>query len=256
MKREDRPLFGALITVALALLLNAILSFTEGSGQPQGQQTQTYADQSGPTEKPESESFWVRAVDDPINLFTGVLAIFTIILAGASIWQGRLTDCAIRKAEASSERQLRAYVYLDLGARPYPSAHPNRYSITLKMTNSGATWARKVRMRRKIIRNHPGDSDPFDELSVDQTEGDGAFLLGPRQSIEFQFGDIPYGGLHDIALGNETIHYIVWITYEDSLSDPPIMRHTQMYARLNADIEGGVSFTYRPSHNCADEDCA
>lgn len=42
-----------------------------------------------------SATFLERTLDDPINLFTGVLAVFTVVLAGASIWQGRLTRQSI-----------------------------------------------------------------------------------------------------------------------------------------------------------------
>jgi hypothetical protein len=45
-------------------------------------------------------SFWQRTVSDPIALYTSILAIFTIILAGASIWQGRLTKRSIDLARS------------------------------------------------------------------------------------------------------------------------------------------------------------
>ena len=42
--------------------------------------------------------------------------------------------------------------------------------------------------------------------------------------------------------------------YEDRLSPSVINRQTDLSCRLNADLEGGVSFTYLPTHNCADDD--
>src|ERR1700684_2148245 len=41
------------------------------------------------------ESIWVRTNQDPVALYTLVLAAFTIVLAGASIWQGKLTQRAV-----------------------------------------------------------------------------------------------------------------------------------------------------------------
>jgi len=39
------------------------------------------------------------------------------------------------------------------------------------------------------------------------------------------------------------------------LSEPPVTRQTQLFRQFNADAEGGVSFAWMPTHNCADEDC-
>jgi hypothetical protein len=62
--------------------------------QAQAQNT-SQSDSGSPSKQPESISFWQRTVRDPINLFTGVLAI-TIILAAASIYQGWQTQQSVK----------------------------------------------------------------------------------------------------------------------------------------------------------------
>ena len=91
LKPIDRPLLYALVAIAFALTLNAGVSFAETPKQPAAQQRQTNPNPVALPQQPMPESYWVRVVDEPINLFTGVLALFTIVLAGASIWQGVLT---------------------------------------------------------------------------------------------------------------------------------------------------------------------
>jgi hypothetical protein len=58
----------------------------------------------------ESISFWQRTVRDPINLFTGVLAIFTIILAAASIYQGWQTQQSVEISKRALTDLERPYL--------------------------------------------------------------------------------------------------------------------------------------------------
>jgi len=43
-------------------------------------------------------TFWHKTITDPIGLFTLVLAIFTVVLAGTSFWQGRVTQRSLKLA--------------------------------------------------------------------------------------------------------------------------------------------------------------
>jgi hypothetical protein len=60
----------------------------------------------------ESISFWQRTVRDPINLFTGVLAIFTIILAAASIYQGWQTQQSVEISKRALTDLERPYLFI------------------------------------------------------------------------------------------------------------------------------------------------
>lgn len=76
---------------------------------------------------PKSEiiSFVQKTAADPINLFTAVLAAFTIVLAGASIWQGRLTRESI-----------------DLAGKEFVATHRPRLRVRMIQTDGlgGATF--------------------------------------------------------------------------------------------------------------------
>jgi hypothetical protein len=51
-------------------------------------------------------------VRDPINLFTGVLAIFTIILAAASIYQGWQTQQSVEISKRALTDLERPYLFI------------------------------------------------------------------------------------------------------------------------------------------------
>jgi hypothetical protein len=80
-------------------------------------------------------------------------------------------------------------------------------------------------------------------------------ILGPGQSLKLQFGDIAPPVV--LAVANKLFQrsYVAVATYKDTLSPSVIIRQTQISCRLNGDLQGGVSFSYMPTHNCADEDC-
>jgi hypothetical protein len=109
---QDRPLLLALLALIFSLWLTAGISFAEAAQQPNGTQCGSTPDENCPPKKLPDISFWQRTVGDPVNLFTAVLAVFTIALVGTSLWQARLTREAINDAKRSGERQLRAYVFV------------------------------------------------------------------------------------------------------------------------------------------------
>ncbi|MDR3498593.1 MAG: hypothetical protein P4L72_05125 [Parvibaculum sp.] len=202
----------------------------------------------------DKDSGFIFSPDSWVAIFTLALTISTILLWQGGEKQAMLLRESIDKAEVSSERQLRAYVYLEIEARPYPPDKPDRYSIVFSITNTGSTWARNIVILRKVITNAATDADPFDELKAQKPEG-GKILLGPGQVLKLQFGDIPTSIVPAIAAKTLTVDYVAWVKYEDTLSNPAILRQTQISQHLNGDAEGGVSFSYRPTHNCADDDC-
>lgn len=94
--RNDWPLLIALVALVLALLANFVaFSSAERSHPPQSQQAHTAADPVAPPQELKHEPWLVRAVDDPINLFTGVLALLTLFLVGFGGWQAWLTRKSI-----------------------------------------------------------------------------------------------------------------------------------------------------------------
>lgn len=86
-------------------------------------------------EKPK-ESWWQRATGDPIAVFTAVLTIFTGILAWTT-WK------LVRGAEDTAERQLRAYVSVEVGAA-ISFRVGEIIRIGMLMKNHGQTPAYKI----------------------------------------------------------------------------------------------------------------
>lgn len=205
------------------------------------------AAQSGNQKEEPSEDWWLVVPTWLLAIFTAGLFAYTARLWGA-------TNAMVEDAKQNAIRQLRAYVYLEVGARPYPPESPNRYSTFLRITNTGSTWARNVVILQKRVHTPTPPSDPFDELTGEEFKG-GKQLFGPGQTIELQFGDIRFIDVPQLLSGQLNLDYVAWVIYEDSLSNPPIRRQTQISMHLNGDAEGGISFSFRPTHNCADEDC-
>jgi hypothetical protein len=194
------------------------------------------------------------------QLLGAVTAIVTLIFTGglflATYKLYTATNALVTGADRAAARQLRAYVYLEVsaGLYPPPPAQPNRFAVSLSIVNSGKSWARKLQIRHAVVIDPTGD--PFDPVRLNQTQTN-PMVLGPGQRIDTQLAEILLTDLPLIARGEKRIFYVAWVTYEDALTDPPVIRQTQLSQRLNADLEGigHVSFTWMPTHNCVDDDC-
>lgn len=183
----------------------------------------------------------------------GWLAIWTLGLFGATVILACATFRLVRDAKDTAERQLRAYVSLHISSRNYPSIHPNRHAVSLFVTNGGKTWARKLRIKMGIISQEDcAGRDPFDLLPQDEKS---PLVLGPGQVLELQFGDIQRTEVPNIVNGTIGRYFVALATYEDTMSQSKVIRQTHLSCRLNGDQEGGISFGYLPTHNCADDDC-
>ncbi len=158
-------------------------------------------------------------------------------------------------AKETAERQLRAYVYLNISGRAYPPPPnlPDRASISLEIINGGKTWAQNLVVRHFWVVN-PKGTDPFADTPWG-TVAQHSRVLGPEQRESQQFCDIGLDEFREIAAQTKRVYFMSWITYQDVLSDPPITRQTQLFRRLNTDNEGGISFSWMPTHNCADDGC-
>jgi hypothetical protein len=199
-------------------------------------------------------------VETKDKLVAGVSAIFiaafTVILAVATGFLYYATRDLVKGAEEASARELRAYSWIDVSARLYPGPpeKSNRYAMSLTIVNSGKSWARNLQIRMKRVENPSGD--PFDVAALEKTKT-ARMVLGPGQQYDLQFEDVWLTELPDIKSGARKIFYVAWITYEDALSDPPVLRQTQLSRQLAADLEGigHVAFSWMDTHNCADDDC-
>lgn len=188
---------------------------------------------------------------------TALIAYFTFTLKRSTDNLWNVTNRSLRHAEGTAIRELRAYVYLVISARIYPPPPeiPNRYAVSLSVINSGKSWARNVRIRMREVYD-PGELDPFDAANL-EGQNTTPLVLGHGESLDLQFHDVRLSELPALHSGERQLFFAAWATYEDALSDPPIVRHTQLSRKLGADTEGigHVSFGWLPTHNCVDDDC-
>ncbi len=263
--RRHWPFFLALLVIA-ALFIGAEERFSNSFGQCVGEWTEN-AGQAKPNQNGfnitviiESRAICtVRLIDKHSGFFAAIAAFiiawFTWTLKGSTDNLWSTTNDTLAHAEKTAVRQLRAYVYLEISGRRYPPPPKvaDRYSISLALKNSGSTWARHVQVRHGRIID-PTEPDPFAAMKWDEITPH-PVLIGPGQEIGMQFGDLFGQQLHDILINKRRVFFVAWVTYFDTLSEPPITRQTQLFRQLNVDEEGGVSFSWMPIHNCADEDC-
>ncbi len=143
----DRPLFGALILLACAVLLFALVKPFDAPPNGCGQQ---YANPDAFKECLEIASAQSVAIYTRLlAYFTAALAVLTLVLAGASLWQAYLTRESIDEARKSSERELRAYVEVGVKLRTFSLAQPIEINVIFQ--NVGVTPARHVACHSHIF---------------------------------------------------------------------------------------------------------
>ena len=113
----------------------------EGSSQQQ-------SDGTNPAHKPDSESFWVKLTSDPTALFTGVVGVFTIVLAVATIGLLAATARSVSLARAEFNATHRAKIrilYLRYNDRD------DDVILNLTVVNVGDTDARIVSVGHRFM---------------------------------------------------------------------------------------------------------
>lgn len=176
-----------------------------------------------------------------------MIALFTLALFLA-------TRNLVKGADQNAERQLRPYVALHITAEGFPPSAPDRFAVYLVVTNAGKTWARHLKIQFAVIPQEYGDRhDPFDLMEKGISVS--PIILGPGQSHKLQFGDVTKPMVLAVANKLSQRSYVGAATYKDTLSQSVIIRQTQISCRMNGDLQGGISFSYLPTHNCADDDC-
>jgi len=218
--------------------------------QPQPPQTGNIPSNAGGqhSDKP-STDWW-------ITCFTGVLAGVAVLQFFALIAQAVYMGIGLRHARKTVEKELRAYVHLETIIKEYRAPNmptPDRYTVSLRITNAGKTWARNLKFHTDTVRN-PTTADPFDSIQWNPNEA-APLALGPGQSWCVQFRDVQFSELLSIASGGLKVFYVAWVTYEDTVSSPPGRWQTQLSQEIIAGFEGDISYRWMPTHNCADEDC-
>ena len=166
-----------------------------------------------------------------------------------------LTSYQISTIRDNAQRQMRAYVYITMMPPfKYPLQNPDRLGLGFEIKNSGLTWARNLTIRKATIpRDLTAQYDPWSRAKWDATEF--PMVLGPNQSLKLQLTEIWLREMPAITEGKLGFDFAVWITYLDTLADPPVTHQTRLVQRFAADKDNGTSFTYVGANNCADDDC-
>lgn len=248
-------------------------------GEPPQQHTagqQTY--HPAPTDEPNAESFWVRTFNDPVALFTAVLALTTVVLAVIAIVQIRFlikADETTRKAANAADLSARAAVKIELPIlRSYEGPRISRlrndgareqddtgqelsgglpvgrsYVDHINVTNRGRTVAVVTRVASgwTVARELP--SEPV-YAAIKIVEGGQALpadddlrsVAVPREIIT-----LTKDQASSVASGASTFWYYVQLTYIDFMDDTHEVAFCWQWFDQNRDRVGasGTSFIAR-----------
>ena len=187
-----------------------------------------------------------------------VATIFAAIATVAVAIIGALQWRTLEESNATVRDSNRAFVYFDrIELRPYP--HPPHdvavYGVTIVLTNSGNTPARRLRFRSECPHvSTDSTTEPFELVKWSRVETKPPMILGPKQTIPLQGCNLGLDQIANLKNGKSKIFVVVEARYEDTF-DPNVPRITQTVQRLQFDKDGGHSFGFVGPHNCADQDC-
>ncbi|MDO8287801.1 MAG: hypothetical protein Q7T44_01140 [Parvibaculum sp.] len=161
---------------------------------------------------PPVEKFIVKTFEDPIAAFTLMLTLSTI-----GLWFA--TKTAIRKSELSSERQLRAYIFVSkVRLKTKNAANGNISCVELHYENMGETPAKHVTISVQAQITPIGTTVDLTKPPAFESVGS----LGPRDKM---YDDIIVKDPQNLTVntfaqlciraGTHTVHFWGRIEYED-----------------------------------------
>jgi hypothetical protein len=134
---------GLVLAFALLVLVAPYRWFVEHAQQPHHEHTAAAADQQSKQQCEISESIWERTTCDPVALYTLWLSVFTFVMATSTIGLWWATRRTLVHAQESSERQLRAYVFI--GPSQIRPVAPGAWPVAvINFKNTGQTPAYKM----------------------------------------------------------------------------------------------------------------
>jgi hypothetical protein len=201
----------------------------------------------------EASEYW-SILGHRLKITDTLLVIFTFTLWWA-------TRDLVIGAKDTTQRQLRAYVFLDkinLVPRKSPTSNNLQWNIDIAWKNFGGTRTRNLiaKVSDKVLDlSH----QPVEGFNFQDEEGAEVFhgLIGPSQSVNqppIQISDVQLGG----GNGNDTALLIWgWAEYRDVFSST--IRRTEFGFRVHVEGVLGrnsiIHFEPTEKHNAADEDC-
>lgn len=193
-----------IVAIALLLACGSAYASAPPTKNPSQQPAATSAAREKNEQKP-SESFWRRTIDDPVDLYTALLTIFTGVLAVSTIglWKSTNKDS---KRQAKETRQLeRAFIHLDdfitelttaedVGTdisllpeefRELPHLYITRFAIRPIWKNSGNTPVKTMAIR---VNWFGPASDAPDYSFKEEPQ---SFFIAPHATAGSEFVEIP-----------------------------------------------------------------
>lgn len=205
---------------------------------------------------PETQRLWGFASEWWLVGFTGLLVLVTGALAlyTARLWGA--TSRLVTGADATAERQLRAYVFVgEITATEVESPDPglvNNWRIAVAWSNGGSTPTKNAICSinwQPMNQPMPADFDFPDRVGASRR----LLMIGPRAEAHSAHVDIPIPLLDHVAAGNQFVYVWGWIDYNDILEGTPRHRTEFCYQLLK---HGNlVSFQPHGRFNGADREC-
>jgi hypothetical protein len=192
-------------------------------------------------------------INDSAN---GVIAIFTIVIAGIAILQTFIYVAQLDGTKISQRAFMFAKQVLVVGGepdKPVPAGALRQVDVTF--ANSGQTWARDS---SASINFYISDAGIPDDFAYPEDNHSQPVLVAPQGDTHAMKG-IPEEKFSDIIAGKLMLFVYGDISYRDVFGELHRTEYMFQYAGYGASPENGkivqVLFWQGPTHNCADGDC-
>lgn len=222
-------------------ILIAVAIFAMGMVFSSGPAQNTFSNQQAQQSTGEKAEATEKA-DEKIAQYTLWLTIVTSILAGSTILLWIVTERTLRHGKETSERQLRAYIFVE---RTHIRLAAGNWIVTFRMKNFGQTPAHNVQITY-IVEAVDWIGGRAATIPVPlRTENLGS--MGPLSDF-FDMDVPPVQGatLDDIVDGTKAIYLVGTITYDTAFNRG---RKTDFRYYVGGDVDWS-----EPSEMSADED--
>jgi hypothetical protein len=187
---------------------------------------------------------------NPIERYTFLLAVFTLLLVVVGFFQIKI----LNKTDETSRLRDRAFVYFaDPGLRPYPPEKPTAWGIVINVQNIGNMPARGVSVKYALKYSKHSDKTVVPWEPKNWSSPETPSVIGPKQLCALQAGAIGIDRILEARRGMTDIFIMMEATYIDGFEFGK-RRVTQMSRILRFD-DHGYSLGFNENHNCSDDDC-
>lgn len=265
---------------AVALIGLVVLYSSQPPHEPQQQSAHELL--TGQQQRGHPESFWRRTMEDPIALYTLVLAIFTGLLALIAVLQIRLMNQAeytstqaanaAQKSAEIAERALiagqRAFVAFSsvttAAVVDHKTSQVIQWSLTPIWKNAGTTPTRNMTNHISLMAfagELPKDWDFPDISSTSLSIEPVPLGISPQNIINGEAVSVSCELMDEVILRKKVLYMWGWAAYSDVF--PNTERHITRFA-IQIQMGGNprdpqqISFNtpFHAKYNCSDEECA